>query len=218
MIGSLLYISINSRPDIAAAVCILAQKVSCPSKEDLNEVKRVIKYLKGTINYKLPLKCEDKNQLLYGYSDADYGENRIDRKSNSGFIFKLNGAIISWSCKKQQLVSLSSTESEFIALCEAVKEASYIKNILFELNRIQSEPIVLYEDNQSTIRMLKNEIISQRTKHIDIKYHFVKDAITNDKIDIQYCPTETMLADIMTKALPNNIFNKHCKQMKFIQN
>lgn len=181
MIGSLLYISINTRPDIAAAVCILAQKTSNPSNEDLNELRRIFKYLQATVNYKLPLNCDDNINTLYGYCDANYGEDKIDRKSNSRYVFKLNGAIISWSCRKQKLVALSSTEAEFIAVCEAVKEINYLKNILAEVDQIQPQPIILYEDNQSTIKMLKNEKISQRTKHIDIKYHY---AIANQQIDV----------------------------------
>lgn len=127
IIGSILYISLNTRPDIAAAVCILSQKISTPSKEDLNELRRLMKYLKGTIKYKLPLKTTDKNQSLYGFCDANYGEDKIDRKSNTGYVLKFNGGVISWCCKKQKLVSLSTTEAEFISLCDTVKEISYIK-------------------------------------------------------------------------------------------
>ncbi|XP_055309227.1 uncharacterized protein LOC129573075, partial [Sitodiplosis mosellana] len=91
LIGSLLYLAINTRPDISAAVCILSQKVSAPSKEDWNELKRVLRYLKGTKDYKLYLADDKEKQELFGYADANYAEDRIDRKSNSGYIFKLNG-------------------------------------------------------------------------------------------------------------------------------
>lgn len=217
MIGSLLYISLNSRPDIAAAVCILSQKISCPTKEDLIELKRILKYLKGTINYQLPMKAEDNNMNLYGYCDANFGEDRSDRKSNSGFIFKYNGGTVNWSCTKQRMVALSSTEAEFIALCEAVKEASWTKNLLHEMNRPQQQKTIIYEDNQSTIKLLQHNRISQRSKHIDIRYHYIRDAMQNEQLEVQYCPTETMMADILTKPLSPKIFMKHCQEMNFVE-
>ena len=142
----------------------------------------------------MALNATDNNQSLYGFCDANYGEDKLDRKSNSGYVLKLNGGVINWCCKNQKLVSLSFTEAEFISLCETVKEISYIKNILYE-----SQAIILYEDNQSTIKMLSNERKSQRTKHINIRYHYVRDTIANEQIEVKYCPTEIMLADMMTK-------------------
>lgn len=203
LIGSLLYLAINTRPDISTAVCILAQKTSKPSKEDWNELKRVLKYLKGTANLKLFLGNFEERQELLGYADANYAENRIDRKSNSGFIFKLNGGTISWKCSKQKTVSLSSTEAEFVALCEAVKEALWLQNLLADINRVQTIRTTIYEDNQSCIKMIENQKISNRSKHIDVKFHFIRDIIKGGKIQIEYCSTNEMLADLLTKPLSN---------------
>lgn len=210
LIGSLLYITINTRPDISAAISILAQKVSKPSRKDWNELKRVLKYLKGTADLKLFLGNEKSPQELYGYADANYGEDRVDRKSNSGYIFMLNGGTISWKCKKQTCVSLSSTEAEFVALCETAKEALWIRYVLSDLNRLFEKPTTIFEDNQSYIKMFENQKVSNRTKHIDIKYHFLKEIINNQKdIILNYCSSKDMIADMMTKSLPIVTFIKH---------
>lgn len=128
LIGSLLYLSVNSRPDIAASVSILARKVSAPTQEDWTELKRVLKYLKGTSNYFLRLSDNNaERDVLRGYADANWAEDRQDRKSNSGYVFQINGGTISWTCRKQTCVSLSSTEAEFVALSEACKEVLWIR-------------------------------------------------------------------------------------------
>lgn len=203
LIGSLLYISVNSRPDIAASVSILAQKVSCPTQEDWNELKRVLKYLKGTVNHTLHLsnKCVANKNVLIGFADANWAEDRIDRKSNSGFIFKINGGSINWSCRKQTCVSLSSTEAEFVSLSEACKEAIWLRSLLSDMMLKQCQPTTIFEDNQSVLRMIKDEKLSNRTKHIDTKIYFVKDYVKKNQIVCTYCPTETMIADMMTKPL-----------------
>lgn len=190
----------------------MAQRVSSPSTEDWNELKRVLKYLKGSSNLKLYLANDNSNTTNYfhGYADANYGEDRNDRKSNSGYIFMLHGGTISWTCKKQTCVSLSSTEAEFVALCEAIKEALWIKYVLIDLNRKIDGTTIIYEDNQSCIKMFENQKISNRTKHIDIKYHFVKEMINDQEgVTLKYCESKEMIADMMTKPLPNEIFIKH---------
>lgn len=208
LIGSLIYIAINTRPDIAAAICILSQKIAKPSKEDWNQLKKVLKYLKGTSSYNLSLANNEDKQDLFGFADANYAEDRVDRKSNSGYVFKLNGGTISWSCRKQQTVSLSSAEAELIALCEAAREALWIRNLLNDIERAQLNSTTIYEDNQSCMKMTENEKVSNRSKHIDVKYHFIKDIIKHNKINLQYCCTNDMLADILTKPLTNVRFAK----------
>ncbi|KMQ86061.1 retrovirus-related pol polyprotein from transposon tnt 1-94 [Lasius niger] len=170
LIGALLYIAVNTRLDIMASVCILAQRTINPTQSDWNEAKRVLRYLRGTMDLKLKLGRSgdtEKNGLI-GYADADWGQDQRERKSNSGYICEFNGAVISWSCKKQTCVALSSTEAEIIALSEACKEILWIHN---------------------------------RTKHVDTKYHFARDLQSKGIIDVRYCPTEHMLADMLTKPL-----------------
>lgn len=202
LIGSLLYVSVNSRPDIAATISILSQKISNPSKEDWNQLKRVVKYLKSTSNLKLKLSNTANNQDgLIGYADANWAEDRNTRKSNSGYAFFYNGGLINWSCRKQTCVSLSSTEAEFVALSDACQEAIWLQRLLEDMHQRIVFPTTIYEDNQSCLKLIKEERLSNRTKHIDTKFHFVKDYVDKGIIECKYCPTEEMIADLFTKPL-----------------
>ena len=138
---------------------------------------------------------------LVGYVDASFANNN-DRKSTSGFISFFNYGPIMWFSKKQSVVALSSTEAEYIALCLGSKEIVWLRNILKELKLInEDKPILIYEDNQATIMMAKSGSSTKRTKHIDIKYHFIKEQINNGVINLQYCETNSMIADLFTKPL-----------------
>lgn len=210
LIGHLLYIAINTRPDIAASVSILAQKVSSPTNEDWDQLKRVVKYLKGTAHMKLKLSniSGADHQELTGYADADWAENRLTRKSNSGQIFFVNGGTVSWSCRKQTIVTTSSTEAEFVSLSEACKEALWLRRLLADLHHEQNSPTIIHEDNQSCLEWIKEENFSYKNKHIDTKEHFVKDYIDKKFIVCKYCPGNEMIADLLTKPLT---FERHIK-------
>ena len=201
-IGVLLYIATNTRPDIAIATSILSRKISNPTQADWEEVKRVFRYLKHTRNYQLKLGAanqESNQNILTGYADANWAGNANDRKSNSGYLFLLFGGCISWASRKQQCVSLSSTEAEYVALSEACQEGIWISRLLkdFQIN----SKLVMFEDNQSCLKLLDSENVSNRTKHIDTRYHFAKEMKRNGTTNFKYCPTEHMLADMLTKPL-----------------
>jgi hypothetical protein len=199
-IGMLLYLAVHSRPDIAASVSILSQKIVKPTFTDLNEVKRIIRYLIGTKSHVLSLSQHSKNPNLIVFSDANWAEERETRKSNSGYFCSVNGGAISWSCRRQDIVSLSSTEAEFIALSEACKETLWLKKLLkFFANEEISTKVNV--DNQSCLKMIANDKFSNRTKHIDTKFYFTKDLVSSGKIQLQYVSTENNLADIFTKPL-----------------
>lgn len=210
LLGCLLYISVNTRPDIAAAVAILAQKTCAPNKEDWLELKRVLRYLGGTSKLKLALARKNMrgHADLFGYADANWAENRQDRKSNSGFVFMLNGGVVGWMCRKQGCVALSSTEAEFVALSEACQEAIWMRKVLVDLGCKNDTPTLIYEDNQSCLKLIMDEKLSNRTKHIDTKRHFVRDHVNNKDIICKYCPTEEMVADLFTKPLSEPRFAK----------
>lgn len=201
LIGCILYVATHTRPDIAASVSILSQKVESPTKTDLNEVKRVIRYLKGTSHFKLRLNRIDiPNQSLFSYSDANWAEDPSERKSNSGYACIVNGGIVSWSCRRQDLVALSSTESEYVALCEATKETTWLQKLCKEFDNITT-PTELFTDSQSCTKLVTNEKLGNRTKHIDIKYNYTKDMVKQGVIKLTWCSTEDNLADMMTKPL-----------------
>lgn len=143
----------------------------------------------------------NKVQIL-GYVDADWGSNRIDRISFTGYIFKLGNSTIIWKSQKQKSVSLSSAEAEYVAISEATKEILFLKNLLSELS-IDFE-IILYNDNQSAQLLANNSIFHSRSKHIDLKHHFVRDIIRDKIFNLKYLSTEKMIADVMTKPLNKN--------------
>lgn len=202
LIGMLLYLTTNTRPDIAASVCILSKKVEKPRDNDLNEVRRIIRYLKGTRNLKLQLNNEESDgSNIFAYSDANWAEDKHDRKSNSGYYCSVNGGAISWSCRKQDVVSLSSTEAEYVALTETCKEVTWLREIGKGFDLRLPEVITIFTDNQSCISMIGNEKFSNRTKHIDAKYHYIREQVTSGRIRLEYCPTAENIADLMTKPL-----------------
>lgn len=201
IIGMLLYVSTNTRPDISASVCILAQKVEKPRELDLTEAKRIITYLHSTKSLRLHLNENMDSVTLKAFSDANWAEDRVTRKSNTGLICLVNGGTVAWSSRKQDVVSISTTEAEFYALAETAKEVQWILQILKDFNITIIEPIIIETDNQSCIKMIENEKFSNRTKHIDVRYHYLKDLVHNKKLQLKYCPTEINVADMLTKPL-----------------
>ena len=201
LIGMLLYISTNSRPDISSSVSILSQKVSKPSRLDLNEVKRIIRYLSCTKKLNLRLSNQNSDKDLLMYSDANWAEDRIDRKSNSGYIVFAFGGTISWACRKQVSVSLSSTEAEYIALSEATQELIWLQRLSEDFSINIQYPVQILADNQSAIKMIDNSKFSNSTKHIETRYHFIKDIKEQGLINVKYVPAEDNIADMLTKAL-----------------
>ena len=201
IIGQLLYLSTNTRPDISASVSILSQRMCKPRKIDLNEVKRVVRYLKGTRNYKLKLSSSNCEHGIVAYTDANWAESRVDRKSNSGYIFMLNGGTVSWCCRKQECVSLSSTEAEYIALSEGCQELTWLKGICNDMNVDIKKSTKVFVDNQSCIKLVDNQKFSNRSKHIDTKYHYIRDLSDKGELTLEYCTSEDNVADLMTKPL-----------------
>lgn len=199
LIGGLLYVAVQTRPDIAVSVSILAQKSSCPTQLDWHEAKRILRYLKTTFDHKLYLGSTEAG--LEMFADADWAGNHRDRKSNSGYLIRLGGGVISWASRKQTCVALSSTEAELVALTEACQELSWLKKLMVDLGEDVTSPIPTYEDNQSCIRLVENGKIEKRSKHIATKYFYVRDLQEQQQIILKYCPTEFMLADILTKPL-----------------
>lgn len=216
MTGSLLYIALGTRPDIAHAVSAVAKFNCNPNSSHLTAVKRIFRYLKGTINHKLQYNKSSNGEIV-GYSDADYAGDIDNRHSTSGQVFMLAGAAISWMSKKQPVVALSTTEAEYIALCSAAQEAVWLKRLLKNIRPDDEKPVTIHEDNQGTIAISANPIAHARTKHIDVKYHYVREAKDKGDINIQYCPTEDMIADIMTKTTSKSRYERLRAVMGVVQ-
>lgn len=199
LIGSLMYLAVLTRPDIAFSVNYLSQFNNCYTDEHWSYAKRILKYLKRTKNFGLKY-LKESNSEITGFVDADWASNHLDRKSYTGYCFKFCGSVISWECKKQKTVALSSTEAEYMGITEACKEAIYLRNLEFEI-RNKTNTIVIYNDNQSAQKLSANPIFHKRSKHIDVKYHFCRDCISDKLVTIKYLPTTEMPADLLTKGL-----------------
>ena len=199
LIGSLMYVAIGTRPDISFAVSYLSQFNAHYGEGHWKAAKRVLRYLKYSKDLKLTFSKNSGEKYPVGYADADYGSSPVDRRSYTGYTFKLCGASISWESRKQRTPALSTTEAEYMALTAASKEAIYLRNLIQEVFGI-IHPITIYNDNQSSLKLIRNNTYHSRTKHIDIKHHFIRQLSQSDFI-FQYIPTNEMTADILTKPL-----------------
>ena len=213
-LGALMYLQLATRPDISFALNKCSQFATNYIETHWTALKRIIRYIKGTTNYSLILggsyEKRDQPIILQGSCDADWASDVNDRRSTSGYLFSINQHTISWQSRKQQSVATSSTEAEYQALASATSESLYLRTLLSELNFTQKQPTTILQDNRSTIALAHNPINHRRTKHIDVSHHHIRDCIEHNQITLQYCSTEDMTADALTKALPRKKF-EHCR-------
>ena len=202
IVGSLIYIMIATRPDLSYVVNKLSQSMSKPTKAHLGIAKQVLKYIKGTLDYSLTFKKSDTPLTLIGHCDSDWGASE-DRKSISGFSFQLNehGPLISWKSKKQRVIALSTCEAEYMAMTCAMQEANFLRQLLSDMLNSERESVILYVDNKGAIALAKNPIHHQRSKHIDIRYHFIRSQVETKIVDLLYVPSDENIADIFTKPV-----------------
>lgn len=206
-VGCLLYLAMKTRPDVAYAVSSVARFTSKPNKQHWVAIKRIFRYLKGTSDLGILYKNTDRSDC-FGYSDADWAGDTDDRRSTSGYSFQIGTGAVSWRSKKQTCVALSTAESEYMALASATQEAVWLRQLLCEMGENIKDPTVLFEDNQSAIAMSHNPQYHGRCKHIDIKFHYVREEVTKGVVKLIYCSTGDMVADIFTKGLPFDKFEK----------
>ena len=199
-VGSLLYLAVATRPDIAFPIGILSQYVDNPGRIHWEGVKHVFRYLAGTRDWVLIYGTKVKG--LEGFTDAD-GATQEHRHAITGYAFLIDGGAVSWSSKKQEIVTLSTAESEYVAATHAAKEAIWLRRFIGEVFQPLTNPIPLYSDSQAAIALTRDGSYHARTKHIDIRYHFIRFVVNNGTINLIYCPTDDMVADTLTKALPN---------------
>ncbi|KAL0356269.1 UNVERIFIED_CONTAM: Retrovirus-related Pol polyprotein from transposon RE1 [Sesamum radiatum] len=206
LIGSLLYLT-ATRPDIMFATSLLSRFMQSPSQVHYGAAKRILRYLQGTKDFGIWYKSTNDAKLV-GYTDSDWAGSADDMKSTSGYTFSLGSGIFSWASKKQATVAQSSAEAEYIAAAAASNQATWLRRILEDMGEKQEEPTTIYCDNKSAIAITKNPVQHNRTKHIDIKYHALREATTRGEIELKYCSTEEQLADMFTKALPRDKFEE----------
>lgn len=206
IVGSLMYLT-ATRPDIMHAVSIISRYMEFPTEMHLVAAKRIFRYLQGTLEYGLFYKKGEKSSLI-GFTDSDYAGDLDDRKSTSGYVFMMSSAAISWCSKKQPIVTLSTTEAEFVAATVCTCQAIWLRKVLDELYFKQEGATKVYCDNSSAIKLSKNPVLHGRSKHIDVKFHFLRDLTRDGVIDLYYCKSEDQIADIMTKPLKLPAFQK----------
>jgi hypothetical protein len=193
-----MYAATSTRPDIAFAVANLSQFMRNPGRTHWEAAKRTIRYLKATADCGITFGTTDEGFEVY--VDADWG-SQPHRHSMSGYVVMLNGGPVAWSSRKQPIIALSTAEAEYIALTVAIREILYLKLLTEELYDITISSIPVYSDNQAAIALASNNKFHARTKHIDLRYHFVRSYIKDGLFELRYCPTDDNIADALTKPL-----------------
>ena len=211
VIGSLLYIMLGTWPDIAFAVTKLSQFASNPTEEHLNKALYICCYLLGTSDYALVYNGPS-NGWLMAYADSDWASDPNTRKSTTGYMVKLAGAIFSWNTRAQKTVALSSTEAEYMSLSDTSRQLVWIRSLFFELG-IQLSPIPLYGDNQGSIFLASNPVQEKRSKHIDLRYHYIRDMVQSKQVELFFVEGAENPADMFTKNLGRIKFLKFREQL-----
>ena len=198
-IGALNHMMVTSRPDICYAVSLLSRYMDKPSQAVIEGIKRVFRYLRGTS--KLCLCLSDGPSQITCYSDSDWAGDLASRKSTSGMALLFLESLVAWHSKKQSCVSLSTTEAEYVGLTEAAKTALWLHEFLREIGLLNDNPIYCKCDNSGAVELSKSSQYRGRSKHIEIRYHFIRQLVEQCKVEVGHVPSQDMLADIFTKPL-----------------
>ncbi|KAL0448574.1 UNVERIFIED_CONTAM: Retrovirus-related Pol polyprotein from transposon RE1 [Sesamum latifolium] len=198
LVGSLRYLTCT-RPNILFAVGLVSRFMENPSKEHMNAAKRILRYLKGTFDYGI-FYTSSNDVCLKGYCDSDYAGDVSDHKKTTGFMFYFEENAIPWCSTKQPIVTLSTCESEYVNTTARMCHAIWLRRLLSEPYFAQDGATKIMKDNKSAIALAKNRMFHERSKHIDAKFHFIRDCIATKEIEVEYIKTLDQVADIFTKA------------------
>jgi len=192
---------------------MLSRYLQAPKEEHLIAAKRVLRYLKGTSDIGLTYNCsnitpssENGGVVTTAYCDADWAGDHADRKSQTGLLIKIGGNTVIWASKKQTTTSLSTCEAEYMALSSVVQEVTWTNSLLAELSFKQTSPTHIFCDNTAAIHLANNDSNHNKTKHIDIRHHYIRDEVKSNKIVITYLKSADQQADIFTKGLSQQVF------------
>lgn len=207
-----MYLMLGTRPDIAYTVGFLSRTLENPSIEDVTRVKRVFRYLSGTIEYGITYRHDAEKRIIECFSDADFGGCLKTGRSTSGVVVKHAGGAISWLSQRQAMVATSTTEAEIVAANEAAKEVIWLKRLFKDFFELKDIPVIQV-DNTAAIRLSQNPEFHRRTKHIAIKHFFIREKVIEGQIKVQQISTENQLADLMTKPLASPRLRILCKKI-----
>ena len=201
MVGSLVYAVCCTRPDLSFAVTKLSQHLAAPRNCDWIMLKHVFRYVKATVDNKLIYRKNPDGLRLSAFSDSDWASCKDDRRSVTGYCFSLSatGPVVTWKSRKQRTVALSSCEAEYMAMATATQEALYLLQLLEDMTGVRQETVEIQCDNQGSILLAENPVKHDRSKHIDIRFHFLRTHVQNGNVSFQYVPSGENLADIFTK-------------------
>lgn len=216
-VGSLMYLATATRPDLAFAVSTVSEFLESPKASNWALVKRLFRYLKGTAKYGLLYRATSSQEDLNVYSDADFAGDVTTRRSRTGVLSIHAGGAVSWMSMKQKCVVLSTTEAEYVAACEGAKEAIWLHRLLSDITSVNSRCPTLYVDNASALKLAKNPEFHKRSKHIDVKFHFIREKCHEGKIRVQHVSSEHQLADMFTKPLSKTRFKFLCQEIGLTQ-
>ena len=212
-VGCLMYAMVLTRPDIAFAVSRVAKFTSNPRNSHWTAVKRIFRYLSSTATMGLSYFSQRSDLTLRGYCDADYAGDHDDRKSRTGYLFLLANGAVAWCSKRQGCTVDSTTEAEFVAMAESVKEAIWLRRLLHSLAFPSQVPTPIFSDNQGAIQLVKNPKFHKRTKHIETKYYLIREKYERKEIDVFYVHTKHQIANLLTKALTRESF-QHLRSLQ----
>ncbi|KAJ0478883.1 putative RNA-directed DNA polymerase [Helianthus annuus] len=204
LVGKLIYLA-HTRPDIAYAVGVVSQFMHQPQLEHMEALMRIIRYLKGTPGRGIVFK-NNGHLDVKAFTDADWAGNPNDRSSTAGFFTLVGGNLVTWRSKKQKVVSLSSAESEFRGIVKGITEILWLKKLMNEIGFPLKLPTQLMCDNKAAIKISENPVQHDRTKHVEIDRHFIKEKIEDGTVELPFIRSEEQLADILTKAVATKTF------------
>eukprot|EP00253_Pinus_taeda_P028924 PITA_28924 len=216
IVGSLMYLT-ATRPDIMFAISLIFRFMERPKETHWQAAKRIMRYVKGTKRFGIlyiALECSD----LIGYTDSDWAGSVDDQKSTSGYVFHMDSGAISWASKKQPIVALSIAEVEYVVATATACQAVWMRRILRSLGQEQAKGTVIFCDNSSAITLSKNSVFHKRMKHIDTRFHYIRELVSNGGIVLKHCKTQEKVADILTKPLDQKSFEFLRKCLGMIDN
>lgn len=207
-IGSLIFLSTVTRTDISYSVGAVMQHCEDPRNVHWNAVKRIFKYLKQTNDFGLLYTVNSEDfECVNVCSDANYARCEINRKSITGYVIKIGNNVVSWGSRKQSVAVLSTAEAEYIAACVVMQELVWMKRLTRELLFMRKIPCILYVDNKNAIDMIKKPVFNRRTKHIDVRYHYIRDMYLKGKFVVEYVSTHEQQAGVLTNPFLETVLN-----------
>ena len=209
VVGSILYASTVTRPDLSQAAGVLSRFISKWSNAHWLAAKHVLRYIRGTSDLCLTFTRESGKRIALGYANADWGGDLDTRRSTTGYVFKVYGGVVAWKSRRQPTVALSTTEAEYMASADATRQAIWLRHLLDDLQLgLGAEPLPIFNDNAGTIALAKNPVNHERTKHIGIRHHFLREKVEDNTITLSHVSSAENIADLLTKSLPQETFVK----------